>query len=171
MRWTVLAIFAAAAFAQQPDNFAPIRFLEGKWEGRASGEPGEGTSTREYKFDLGGRFLAGRSKAVYQAKPPSTKPETHEDLGLFSFDRGAKKIVLRQFHVEGFVNEYVLDSVAADGKSLEFITTRIENIPPGWKAKEAYRVLSADEIEETFSLAEPGKDFAVYSRTRLKRVR
>jgi hypothetical protein len=171
VRWTILAIFAAAAFAQQPDNFTPIRFLEGKWEGRAAGEPGEGTSTREYKFDLGGRFLVGRNKSVYQVKPPATKPEIHEDLGLFSYDRGSKKIVLRQFHVEGFVNEYTLDSVAPDGKSLEFVTTRIENIPPGWKAKEAYRVVSADEIEETFSLAAPGKEFEVYSRTLLKRVR
>lgn len=79
-------------------------------------------------------------------------------------------MVWRQFHSEGFVNEYMLDLVSADGKSLEFVTVRIENIAPGWRAKESYRIISADELEETFSLASPGKDFEVYSQTRLKRV-
>lgn len=167
MRYLLFALFAVAA-AQQPDPFAPLRAFEGKWEGPASGEPGKGVSTREYKFDLGGRFLIGRNKAVYEPKSPGAKPEVHEDLGVFSYDRAAKKLVLRQFHGEGFVNEYVHEG---DAKSLEFVTVRIENIPPGWKAKEVYRVISPDEIEETFWLAQAGKDFAVYSRTVLKRVR
>ena len=95
----------------------------------------------------------------------------HEDFGIYSYDRALKKVVLRQFHGEGFVNEYTLDSISADGKSLEFTTVRIENIAPGWRAKEAYRILSADDVVETFSLAAPGKEFAVYSETHLKRVK
>lgn len=75
--------------------------------------------------------------------------------------------MLRQFHGEGFVNEYTPEG---DAKSLEFVTVKIENIPAGWKAKEVYRVISADEIEETFSVAQPGKEFVVYLRTVLKRV-
>ena len=90
---------------------------------------------------------------------------------MYSYDRALKKVVLRQFHGEGFVNERTLDSVSADGKSLEFTTVRIENIAPGWRAKESFRVLSPDEFVETFSLAAPGKDFAVYSETHLKRVK
>ena len=90
---------------------------------------------------------------------------------MYSYNRALKKIVLRQFHGEGFVNEYTLDSVSPDGKALEFTTVRIENIAPGWRAKEAYRIISADEVVETFSLAPPGKEFAVYSETHLKRVK
>jgi hypothetical protein len=82
-----------------------------------------------------------------------------------------KKIVWRQFHIEGFVNEYTLDSVSADGKSLEFVSVRIENIAPGWRAKESYHVLSTSELEQTFSLAAPGKDFEVYAQSHLKRVK
>jgi hypothetical protein len=95
----------------------------------------------------------------------------HEDFGIYSYDRALKKVVLRQFHGEGFVNEYTLDSISADGKWLEFTTVRIENFAPGWRAKEAYRIVSADEVVETFSLAAPGREFAVYSETHLKRVR
>ena len=54
---------------------------------------------------------------------------------------------------------------------MEFVTVRIENLPPGWRAEEAYRVASADEVIETFYLAAPGKDFEVYSETDLKRVK
>jgi hypothetical protein len=67
--------------------------------------------------------------------------------------------------------EYRLESVSTDGKALEFVTVRIENFAPGWQAKKSYRVLSSDEIEETFSLAPPGKDFDVYTLARLRRVK
>jgi hypothetical protein len=166
----VAALFAASASAQT-DPFLPLRFLEGKWEGQSSGEPGKGVSSREYRFDLGGRFLSGRNKSVWQPKSAGAKPEIHEDTGMYSYDKSLKKLVLRQFHVEGFVNEYQLDSMSADGKSLTFTTVRIENIPAGWKAKETYRIVSPDEFIETFSLAAPGKDYEVYSETRLKRVK
>ena len=164
------AILMAACAAAQSDPWAALRVFEGKWQGAARGDPGKGTSTREYRFELNGRFLRARNQSVYEPKSPDVKPEVHEDFSMFSYDRSLKKIVLRQFHVEGFVNEYTLDSIGADGKSLEFVTVRIENIAPGWRAKESYRVISANELEETFSLAAPGKDFAVYTTTRLQRV-
>lgn len=167
----ILAALVCVAGHGQSDPLMPIRFLEGKWEGSAIGEPGKGVSTREYRFDLNGRFLSARNKSVYEPKTPDAKPEVHEDFGMYSYDKALKKIVLRQFHVEGFVNEYTLDSVSPDGKMLEFSTVRIENIPAGWRAKEHYRIVSSDEVIETFSLAPPGKDFAVYSETRLKRIR
>jgi hypothetical protein len=171
---TIAAMAAALAGPRaiaQSDSLSPIRFLEGMWEGKATGEPGKGISKREYRYDLNGRFLSGRNKSVYEPKTVDAKPEVHEDFGIYSYDRALKKIVLRQFHGEGFVNEYTLDSVSPDGKSLEFTTVRIENIAPGWRAKEEYRVISSDEIVETFSLAAPGKEFAVYSETHLKRVK
>lgn len=165
-----IALVVAASVSAQSDPWAGLRFLEGKWEGTATGQPGKGTSSREYRFELNGRFLSARNRSIYEPKSPDAKPEVHEDLGMFSYDRGLKKVVLRQFHVEGFVNEYTMDSISADGKSLEFVTVRIENIPAGWRAKEAFRIVSQDEFVETFSLAAPGKDFEVYSETRLKRA-
>jgi hypothetical protein len=162
---------AAQAPPTASDPWANLRIFEGKWEGDATGQPGKGVSTREYRFELNGRFLSARNKSVYEPKSPAAKSETHEDFAMFSYDRALKKIVLRQFHGEGFVNEYTLESAAADGKTLEFITARIENIPSGWRAKEFYRITSPDELHETFFLAAPGQDFEVYSETRLRRVK
>jgi hypothetical protein len=45
------------------------------------------------------------------------KPEVHEDFGIHSYDRALKRIVLRQFHGEAFVNEYTLDSVSPETAS------------------------------------------------------
>ncbi len=68
------------------------------------------------------------------------------------------------------MNEYTLESASADGKALEFVTKRIENLS-GFRAKKVYRILSVDEIEETFLLAAPGKDFELYTTSRLTRVK
>ena len=86
-----------------------------------------------------------------------------------SYDKAAKKLVLPQFHVEGFVNHYVLESVSEDGHTILFVTAAIENIAPGFRGRETYRIVSDDEFVETFAMAEPGKDFATYSETRFKR--
>ena len=148
----------------------PLDFLVGKWTGTSIGDPGEGTVEREYSFIIGGKFLQCRNRSVYPVQPKNPKGETHEDIGIFSFDRAKKQLVLRQFHTETFVNQYRADpSSSAD--HLVFVTDAIENIPAGFRARESYRRIGPDEFEEVFEIAEPGKDFAVYSRSRLKRVK
>ena len=127
----VLVLTTAVSAASQDNHWALLRIFEGKWEGAAVGEPGKGHSSREYRFELDRRFLAVRNRSVYEPKSPGAKPEAHEDFGFFSYDKNLKKVVLRQFHIEGFVNEYRLDSVSADGKTLEFVTLSIENLAPG----------------------------------------
>jgi hypothetical protein len=164
------AILLAITAISQTDPWAPLRVFEGKWEGPTAGKPGKGSTSREFRFELNGRFFSQRDKSVYQREDPAAAPLVHEDFGFFSYDTYMKKVVWRQFHSEGLVNEHTLESVSADGKSLEFDTTKIENLP-GFRAKKIYRILSADEIEETFLVAPPGKDFALYTKARLKRVK
>lgn len=146
---------------------APLRRLEGVWEGAGRGEPGTGVSKREYRFEMGGRYVSVRNRSIWEPKKQGDAPEVHDDFGVFSFDRKLGKVVFRQFHVERFVNEYTMEAQSADG--FEFASVRIENIPTGYRAKESYQFVSADEVVETFSLAAPGKEFEVYSQTRLKR--
>lgn len=110
-----------------------------------------------------------RNKSTYEPTAQNPKGEVHEDISYFSYDNGRKTFMLRQFHIEGFVNQFKLDSISPDKKTLVFITESIENIPAGFRAKETYRILSDDEIEETFEIAEPGKEFAVYSKVKLGR--
>jgi len=158
-----------AQATQQPDVWEPLKYFVGSWEGTAKGQPGNGKVEREYQFVLNGKYLQAKNKSTYPPQEKNPKGEVHEDWGLFSYDRGRKQFVLRQFHVEGFVNQYALDRAASDSKTLVFVTESIENIPAGWRARESYRILNNDEFVEVFELAAPGKEFEVYAENRFKR--
>ena len=162
---------SSQAPAKKPDPWQPIRGLLGSWEGDAQGQPGAGKSEREYRLTLKDRFIQVNNKSTYPPQEKNPKGEVHEDVGFISYDRALGKLVLRQFHVEGFVNQYSLDNISADGRTIVFVTTAIENIPSGWRGRETYRFVSDDEFVETFALAEPGKEFATYSETRFRRKR
>ena len=163
----VFGLLLAAQTAPAPDVWQPVRFLAGAWEGDSSGQPGNGKSAREYRFVLNNKYLEIRNKSIYPAQSRNPKGEVHEDWGMISYDRSRKKLVLRQFHVEGFVNQYAAEDVR-DGV-LRFESESIENIPAGFRARETYTITGPDEFVERFEIAEPGKDFEVYVETRFRR--
>ena len=171
MRTLLLAISLVAA--QSPasaDPWAPIAYLVGTWEGVTEGQPGKGQVERRYERVLGSKFIQVRNRSSYPKQEKNPKGETHEDVGFFSFDRARKRVLLRQFHVEGFVNHYALDS-SSTAERLIFVSESLENIPAGVRARETYVFSGSDQLEEIFEIAEPGKDFELYSRSRLTRRR
>jgi len=173
----VIAAIVATMSAQdpqpspKPDPFARVRFMAGTWKGENSGQPGNGTSERTYAFEFGEAFLVARNTAVYPPQPKNAKGETHRDTGFISYDRARKLLVFRQFHSEGFVNQYILKLADGNADTVVFVTEAIENIAEGWQAKETYRRTGPDTMVETFELAAPGKQFETYSVCRLTRVK
>lgn len=155
----------------EKDVWAPLRFFIGSWEGTGKGQPGVGRHEREYELVLDEKFLHVRNKSTYEPQESNAEGEVHQDWGFFSYDQNRGKFVLREFHVEGFVNRYVLGEISPDGKKLVFMTESIENIPPGWRARQTYEILGKDEFRETFDLAGPGKELSCYIENRLKRKR
>ena len=167
-----LLLFGALSDAQNKptvDVWEPMRFFVGEWEGTGGGKPGTSKTHREYSFVLNNKYIQVRNRSQYDPQPKNPKGENHEDWGMISFDRGRKQFVLRQFHVEGFVNQFVMTSSSSDGKTLTFTSESIENIPAGWRAREIYKLVSADEFIEVFELAESGKDFEVYVTNNYRR--
>lgn len=175
-RFVVLAAavtsLSSATSAQAPpaaDRFARVTPLIGRWAGTSEGRPGKGTVEREYAWALGQRYVRVTNRSHYPAQPANPKGETHEDEGFISVDSARGALVLRQFHIEGFVNQYVAE--AGSDTRLVFTSEAIENIPTGWRARETFVFTSADTFDEVFELAEPGKDFEVYTRATLRRAR
>lgn len=146
-----------------------FEFFIGTWQGMGSGQPGQGTYERSYEFILNKKFIYVRNKSIYLPQEQNPSGETHEDWGFFSYDKVRKAFVYRQFHAEGFVNQYALESISPDSLLFSFVSEALENIPSGWRAKESYKVITPDEFIETFELAEPGKDFEVYTQCYLKK--
>lgn len=163
----LLCGFLTAQTSSAPDVWEPVRTLIGAWEGKVNGQPGRGKCEREYRFTLNKKFIEVRNKSVYSAQPKNPKGEVHEDWGMISYDRSRKKLVLRQFHVEGFVNQYAGEAGA--DKTIRFQSEGIENIPAGFRARETYTITGPNQFVERFEMAEPGKEFELYSETRFAR--
>jgi len=162
---------AAGPQTQPPDAWGPVRKLVGVWEGTTEGEPGAGTVRRSYQFVLKDRYLFEKSVSTYPPQETNKTGEIHEHWSFFSYDRIRKVIAFRQFHQEGFVNQYRLTSISDDGGLVVFESEQIENLGSDWRARETYRWESADAFVEIFEVAEPGKPFEEYSRNRFRRLR
>jgi hypothetical protein len=153
------------------DPWERLRFLVGDWEGTAQGQGGTGTVKRSYAFVLNDRFLHEKNVSTYPPSEKNKDGEVHEHWSLFSYDRIRRAYALRQFHEEGFVNQYVMAASDTARGKLVFTSESFENLDNTWKARETYEVLSPDEFIETFELGAPGKELGLYSRNHFKRVK
>lgn len=166
----LLAPFGVSAQKPQlADPFADLRYFVGVWEGSSRGQPGDARVERQYELVPGAKYIKVTNRSSYQPQEKNPKGELHEDLGMMSYDKARSRVVFRQFHVEGFVNQYVLEPPATGVKRFVFTTEGIENIPAGWRARETCTIVGPDEFVELFELAPPGGDFETYSEARLRR--
>lgn len=166
----MLAGSAVAAAPLLDKALAPLARFAGTWRGEGEGEPGVSRVERTCEPALGGKFLMARNTSRYAPQPKNPKGEVHEDLGFYSYDRATKAFVFRQFHIEGFVNQYAAPATSLAGDVWVFESVSFENIPAGFKARETYSFSGPDAFEERFEIAEPGQSFTTYSLNRLRRV-
>lgn len=150
------------------DIWEAFRILEGKW---IDEKPGVSKVTQVYEFIMRGKYLQMRTKAVFEPSEKNPQGEVHEDLGIFSYDQTRKAFVFRQFHIEGFVNTYILKKKDSVANELIFLSEQIENAPEGTKAKEIFKLINEDEVEQSFHIAWPGREYACFSLNNLKRVK
>ena len=161
---------ASSATSSAPaDPWEPIRFLQGTWLGTSEGEPGRGTVERSYAFVLKDRFIQERNISTYPPQPANKSGEVHEHWSFFSHDRKRDVLVLRQFHQEGFVNQFAMTKSASTAKKLVFDSENFENLGT-WRGRETYDIVSNDEFIETFELGRPGKPLQLYSKNHFKRI-
>jgi len=165
----LLPILTLGQEGPKPDAWKPFRYFVGAWQGTSEGRPGAAKVELKYEFILNGNFLMASGKSVYPPQEKNPKGQVYVGWDFISYDRIRQKFVLRQFSGEGFVNQYVLDHMDAEGKTFVFVTESMENLPPGFHARKTYRILNADEFTDTFELATPGSDLEKYVETRSQR--
>ena len=153
------------------DHWKPLRFFLGSWTGTGAGKVGVSTVQRTYAFVLGDQFIRLTDRSVYEPQEKNPKGEVHEEIGFFSYDRARETTVFREFHVEGYVNQYVLEAWNPAAKKLIFVTEATENVPPGMQARTTYVILDDNRFRETFELLMPDGAWACFITAELERAR
>ncbi|MEW5702077.1 MAG: hypothetical protein AB1792_07610 [Candidatus Zixiibacteriota bacterium] len=154
----------------QPDRWAPLRPLVGRWEGTGSSQAGTSTVSTEFALVLDSQFIRVSNRSVIAPQENTPQGEVHDDVGYISFDRQRDRHVLREFLSEGYVSQYTLDSVATEPMILVFTSEALENAPPGMTARLRYELSGGDTLRSWFELAFPGKDFSCFIQQQLRRT-
>ena len=148
--------------AEPADPWQPLRYFLGRWQGTGTGKPGESQVEREYRFVLDEQFIQLTDRAVYEPQERNPEGEIHEEIGYFSYDKNRQRHIFREFHVEGYVNQYVLEEGDLGGQKMVLTTEAIENMLPGWQVRTTYEILGENTFRETFDLAGPGQELSCF---------
>jgi hypothetical protein len=166
----VLVMICGIAFGQNK-NFEKLEFLLGRWAGTGTGFGNETSKIEsEFKSIMNGKYIEVWNDSKF--KPTEKKPEGehHIDRGMISFDKMRQVIVFRQFNIEGYVNQYVLNDSLSSDTLLVFETEEIENFVPGGRAKWTIKKVTDNRIETIFEVLFPGKEYTCYGQNVLTKI-
>lgn len=154
----------------QSKQFDKFNFLLGNWSGEGTGF-GNSKSKIESGFQLvlGDKYIEVTNESKFAPTDKNPEGEYHIDKGLISYDRSRKLIVFRQFHIEGFVNQYILVDSLSTASKLVFESEIIENFMPGGKARWTIIKHSENEIETVFDLSMNLNGYTCYGINKLIR--
>lgn len=160
---TLVAMRSPAPAPPAAPPWEAFQKFAGDWEGESDGQFGAAVLTKSWSFALNEQFLHCRTKSVAAS-------EVHEDWSMLSYDKDRKVFVLREFHSEGYVNQYKVE-VFDEGLMFVFETESVENgFSPGLRAQTTIHFVSEDEIAQEFALASPGEDWNVCASSTLRRA-
>lgn len=141
-----------------PEKFSSLSYFIGSWESETTGKAGKGVGKQTFATEMNGQYLSLNVETKFEPSEKYPKGEVHIDKGYISFDGFRKKIIYRQFNIEGYVNQYVLDN-PEKGKFV-FETESVENVPPGFRARITFEIVDENTFKEGFELAAPGKEYS-----------
>lgn len=170
--FTILAflIFFPFRCFGQTANFQQLEFLVGEWRGTGSGFGNE-TSKVESFFRpvLNDKYIEFKNESWFEPTSDNPEGEHHIDRGFISFDKERDIIVIRQFHIEGYINQYILADSLSNDTTLVFESESIENFVPGGKARWTIKKVSDNQIETIFDVAFPNSDYSCMGTNILRR--
>jgi len=131
----ILTFYCLISYGQDKP-FEHLDFIIGQWAGTGTGF-GNNTSAieSEFRYVRDSSFIEVRNESRFEPTDENPEGEHHIDHGFISFDKSRKLIVFRQFSIEGYVNQYILNNTLSDEVTMVFETELIENFVQGGKAR------------------------------------
>ncbi|MCK5086687.1 MAG: hypothetical protein KAQ90_04155 [Melioribacteraceae bacterium] len=164
-----IPLLLTAQSIEEENIWVPFHYFIGMWEGNETGKAGIGRGERKYEFIMNEMYLFAENVSRFEPQEKNPKGEVHEDWAFVSYDKIRNKFVLREFHIESYVNQYTLDSLSPDNKYFVFVSESSENAPPGMRARVTLKIEDENNFIETFELAFLGKEFSPWLKNYWKR--
>ena len=159
-RIILLALSLSCILFGQNNSFEKFEFILGSWSGNGVGFGNEKSIIHsEFKSIMNGTYIEIINDSKFTPTEKKPDGEHHIDKGLISFDKIRELIVFRQFNIEGYVNQYIMNDSLSNASAFVFETETIENFTPGGKARWMIEKISENEIKTTFEVSFPGKDY------------
>jgi hypothetical protein len=139
--------------AQQPPrpvSWDAYQFLMGEWIGEGSGDPGQGSGSCTFAFDLQKTVLVRKNHTDF----PATKDRpafSHDDLMVIYQEGGKTKAVY--FDNEQHVINYTV-ALSKDSNAAIFLSDASPSAP---RFRLTYTKMGTDRVKITFDIAPPGK--------------
>ena len=149
------------------DEWGAFRFLLGDWVGEGSGQPGEGSGTFSFRFDLENKVLVRRDHSEYPAA--QGRPAIVHDGLMIVYPRpGHDGVVAIYFDNEGHVIQYQV-GVEREGNTVVFVSEPAAAAP---RFRLSYDRMTNDTVNVEFEIAPPGQPdaFKRYVSGRSRRV-
>lgn len=166
----VLIILILSSSSQAQNHFSDFEFLIGDWHGVETGAAGNGIGFRTYRYELDKNYIFAENQSTFPISEKKPRGEVHRDISVMSYNSNDSSIVLREFHVEGFTNIYLLNQEYSDAQKFVFISREIENNPGGWAAKLILEKISDIEFTEYFEIATDKQNFTQLLKNHWQKV-
>ena len=165
--WSGGVAAAGERDAEPDDQWAPVRLLEGRWEGRGEGFGQISEVTHQWRFVMGDVFLHLETRSV--ARGEDGVGEVHEDVGFMSWSGDDSVLRFRQFLSEGFVNTFRVEA-AADREATIVFEPEASEGAGGMVARMTFTFFGDDAHEAVLALGRMGGEFKACQTMQMHRV-
>lgn len=133
-------------------SWTALGSLVGTWSGEGTGDPGSGTGSFSFAWDLEHKILVRKNRADYPAT--NERPAfSHQDLMIVYQEPDARLPRAVYFDNEGHTINYAV-TVSQDAKSIVFLS---ELAPSRPRYRLTYLMTGKERVEMTFEIAPPDK--------------
>ncbi len=164
----VFLTFAMYAYGQK-NPLEKLQPLIGNWKGNGSVGESKSEIHSGFNWAMNNKYIEVKNHSEFEPTEKNKDGEIHDDWGMISYDHGRKKIVFRQFHVEGFVNQYILNDSLSNDTVFIFESEIIENFVPGGRARYTLRLEDNSMLKTIFDIGMPGNELQCYGTNLMRK--